>query len=127
MPGHVKLGKPGEADPDPAPYLIVSLEMKREDQLKPYDPRKSYWAPDGNGGYKEATLVDGDIEKEGAKCTVMIGHEVSNILLFKRYLNKISNKLSIYFQHIDRKKCSKLKNLARSTLPSLRSARTWLT
>ena len=81
MPGHVKLGKPGEADPDPAPYLIVSLEMKREDQLKPYDPRKSYWAPDGNGGYKEATLVDGDIEKEGAKCTVMIGHEVSNIQL----------------------------------------------
>ena len=38
--------------------------------------RKSYWAPDGQGGYKESTLVDGDIEKEGAKCTVMIGHEV---------------------------------------------------
>jgi len=75
MPGHVKLGKSGEPDPDPAPYLIVSLEMKREDSLKPYDPRKSYWAPDGQGGYKESTLVDGDIEKEGAKCTVMIGHE----------------------------------------------------
>merc|ERR1712029_439255 len=50
-------------------------EMKREDSLRPYDPRKSYWCPDGQGGFKESTLVDGDIEKEGSKCTVMIGHE----------------------------------------------------
>ena len=34
MPGHVKLGKAGEADPDPAPYLVVSMEMKREDMKK---------------------------------------------------------------------------------------------
>ena len=30
MPGHVKLGKTGEPDPDPSPYLVVSMEMKRE-------------------------------------------------------------------------------------------------
>jgi hypothetical protein len=30
MPGHVKLGKSGEPDPDPAPYLVVSMEMKRK-------------------------------------------------------------------------------------------------
>ena len=41
MPGHVKLGKAGEADPDPLPYLVVTLEMKRADMLKPYDPKKS--------------------------------------------------------------------------------------
>merc|ERR1712141_390571 len=33
MPGHVKAGKPGAEDPDPAPYLVVTLEMKREDMV----------------------------------------------------------------------------------------------
>lgn len=40
MPGHVKLGKKGEPDPDPSEYLIVSMDMKREDQMKPYDSKK---------------------------------------------------------------------------------------
>ncbi|QQP40701.1 Myosin heavy chain 1, partial [Caligus rogercresseyi] len=71
MPGHVKLGKPGEPDPDPEPYLIISMEMKREDMLKEYDPKKSVWAPDGNGGFKEGLLVS----DEGGKALVMIGHE----------------------------------------------------
>ena len=73
MPGHVKLGKAGEPDPDPAPYLIVSLEMKREDALKPYDPRKSYWVPDGKGGFAEGMLETDD----GNKAVVMLGHLVS--------------------------------------------------
>ena len=72
MPGHVKLGKTGEPDPDPAPYLIISMDMKRADMLKPYDPRKSYWCPDGQGGFKEC-LLESD---EGGKATCMVGHEV---------------------------------------------------
>jgi len=71
MPGHVKLGKPGEPDPDPLPYLVVTLEMKRADMLKPYDPKKSYWCPDGKGGYSESILEDDN----GTKATVMCGHE----------------------------------------------------
>ena len=71
MPGHVKLGKAGEPDPDPAPYLIISMEMKREDQMKPYDPKKSYWVPDGKNGYMEAMLESDD----GKKAVVMCGHE----------------------------------------------------
>jgi len=71
MPGHIKLGKPGEPDPDPVPYLVVSLETKRADMLKPYDPKKSYWCPDGKGGYMESILEADD----GAKATVMCGHE----------------------------------------------------
>jgi len=71
MPGHVKLGKAGEPDPDPAPYLIISMEMKRADMLKPYDPKKSYWCPDGKGGYMESMLENDD----GTKATVMCGHE----------------------------------------------------
>ena len=72
MPGHVKLGKAGEPDPDPCPYLVVTLEMKREDALKPYDPKKSYWCPDGKGGYRESMLETDD----GTKAVVMMGHEV---------------------------------------------------
>ena len=77
MPGHVKLGKAGEPDPDPAPYLVVTLEMKREDAMKPYDPKKSYWTPDGKGGYMEGMLESMD----GGKAVVMCGHEVN-----KRFL-----------------------------------------
>ena len=41
MPGHIKLGKAGEPDPDPMPYLVVSMETKRADMLKNYDAKKS--------------------------------------------------------------------------------------
>merc|ERR1712123_489705 len=71
MPGHVKLGKTGEADPDPSPYLCVSMDMKREAQAKPYDSKKSYWCPDGSGGFSESLLQS----DEGGKAIVMIGHE----------------------------------------------------
>ena len=73
MPGHIKLGKSGEPDPDPAPYLVVSMEMKRNDMLKAYDSKKSYWCPDDRGGYCECLLENDD----GKKSTVMCGHIVS--------------------------------------------------
>ena len=72
MPGHIKLGKSGEPDPDPTPYLVVSMDMKRQDMLKVYDSKKSMWSPDGQGGFKECLLVEDD----GTKATVMVGHEV---------------------------------------------------
>merc|ERR1711892_1108825 len=71
MPGHVKLGKSGEPDPDPSPYLCVSIEMKREAQAKPYDAKKSYWCPGEDGGFAECLLE----KDEGGKAVVMIGHE----------------------------------------------------
>ena len=77
MPGHAKAGK-GGADEDPAPYLIVSLDQRREDQMKPYDPKKSYWVPDNHGGYVEAVLEEDD----GKNAKVLIkGYEVSTFLL----------------------------------------------
>jgi hypothetical protein len=79
MPGHVKLGKSGEPDPDPCPYLVVTLEMKRADALKPYDPKKSYWCPDGKHGYMECILESGVPPEEGSKQTVMCGHEKKSI------------------------------------------------
>merc|ERR1712123_107388 len=71
MPGHVKLGKTGEADPDPSPYLCVSMDMKREAQAKPYDSKKSYWCPDGSGGFSESLMECVD----GKKAVVVVGHE----------------------------------------------------
>ena len=55
MPGHVK--KSTGPDEDPLPYLVVSIEMKREDMMKPYDSKKSYWVPDGKGGYVEGKFM----------------------------------------------------------------------
>jgi len=73
MPGHVKLGKAGEPDPDPLPYLVVSMEMKRDDMLKPYDPKKSVWVPTDDHGFREGLLESDD----GTKAVVMCGHEVN--------------------------------------------------
>merc|ERR1719427_450108 len=63
MPGHVK--KNAGPDEDPAPYLIISMEMKREDAKKPY------WCPDGKGNFLEC-MLDSD---DGTKAVVMCGHE----------------------------------------------------
>merc|ERR1739847_210519 len=68
MPGHQKKAKPGDVDPDPTPYLVVTLEMKREFQQKPYDPKKSFWCPDGKGGYTECMLEEDD----GTKAKVVV-------------------------------------------------------
>jgi len=68
MPGHVK--KSTGPDEDPAPYLVVSLEMKREHAIKVYDSKKSYWVPDGKGNFIEGLLESDD----GNKAIVMMGH-----------------------------------------------------
>merc|ERR1712121_65513 len=75
MPGHIKLVK-GQADPDPTEFLVPSMEMKRADQSKPYDTKKSVWIPDPkDGGYREGLLESGDLEDPASKCLVVVGHE----------------------------------------------------
>ena len=75
MPGNVKLGHSTDPDPDPTPFLFVSMETKQKDMLKPYDPKKSVWVPDEDGGFVEALSQS----EAGGKTTVMIGHEVSHL------------------------------------------------
>lgn len=53
MPKVVK--QEGE-DPDPTPYLFVSLEQKRIDQSKPYDGKKACWVPDEKEGYLQGEI-----------------------------------------------------------------------
>ncbi len=57
MPGHIKLTK-GAVDPDPTEFLLPSIEMKRADQAKVYDSKKSVWIPDPKvGGSMEDSLI----------------------------------------------------------------------
>jgi len=76
MPGHIKLTKTGQQDPDPSEFLLPSIEMKRADQQKPYEPGKSVWIPcPKTGGYKEGLLESGDLDDPASKCVVAVGHE----------------------------------------------------
>ena len=115
MPGHIKKAKEGEVDPDPLPYLVVTLEMKRADAQIPYDPKKSYYCPDGKHGYMECMLES----LEGDKATVMCGHEV--IKRYKELLVKFNLALAI-------KRCSIIKYILSSFLSTekgLQSLRNW--
>lgn len=62
-------------DPDPTPYLFVSLEQKRIDQTKPYDAKKACWVPDEKEGYLlgEIKATKGDVVSVG-----LPGGEVCN-------------------------------------------------
>jgi myosin heavy chain 6/7 len=76
MPGHIKLSKSGQEDPDPTEFLVPSIEVKRADQAKVYDSKKSVWIPDAKtGGYKEGLMESGDLEAPASKCVVAVGHE----------------------------------------------------
>jgi len=75
MPGHIKLIK-GAVDPDPSEFLVPSIEVKRADQSKVYDTKKSVWIADPkDGGYREGLLESGDLEDPASKCLVVVGHE----------------------------------------------------
>ncbi|KAL9923618.1 myosin heavy chain isoform 11-T13 [Glossina fuscipes fuscipes] len=52
-----------QEDEDPTPYLFVSLEQRRIDQSKPYDPKKNCWVPDEKEGFLlgEIKATKGDL------------------------------------------------------------------
>ncbi|XP_026689230.1 myosin heavy chain, muscle-like isoform X7 [Diaphorina citri] len=58
-----KVEKSAGEDPDPTPYLYVSLEQKRIDQTKPYDAKKACWVPDEQEGFVQGEIkgTKGDI------------------------------------------------------------------
>jgi myosin heavy chain 6/7 len=47
--------KPGE-EPDPTEFLFISMEMKRQDQTKPYDAKKACWVPDEKEGFVQGEI-----------------------------------------------------------------------
>ncbi|BES95426.1 Myosin heavy chain [Nesidiocoris tenuis] len=54
--GPAGMQKSGD-DPDPTPYLFVSLEQKRIDQTKPYDAKKACWVPDEAESFVQGEIV----------------------------------------------------------------------
>ena len=56
--------------------------MKREDQMRPYDPKKSVWVPTESHDFKEGLLESDD----GTKAVVQVGHEVSHFKTCKNHL-----------------------------------------
>merc|ERR1712165_487226 len=66
MPGHIKEAE--GADPDPDPWLVVSDELRKKLNSKPYDPKKSCWVPDkATGGYFEGLIESTDGDKVSVK------------------------------------------------------------
>ena len=82
-----------EEDPDPSPYLYVSMEQKRKDQTKPYDGKKMVWVADEKEGYIMGLIK----ETKGDMCVIEIeGQEVSFII----YSRKIVKSLMFLFIYL---------------------------
>ena len=80
MPGHIKKSE-GE-DPDPDPWLVVSEELRKKLNSKPYDPKKSAWVPDkATGGYDEGLIES----TEGDKVTVKLLKDGQVSLISQNY------------------------------------------
>ena len=68
MPGTKIVLNAGEPDPDPAPYLFVSDEIKKKIAEKAYDPKRSCYVP-----HPEEKFAEGIIEETtGNKVQVKI-------------------------------------------------------
>ena len=79
MPGHVK--KTSGPDPDPAPWLAVTDEVRKDCLKKPYDAKRSCWVPNkAEGGYVEGLaekdMKVADWEAVGVKINVAVSGEV---------------------------------------------------
>ena len=93
MPGHIK--KSEGADPDPDPWLVVSEELRKKLNSKPYDAKKSCWVPDkATGGYWEGIIES----KDGDKVTVKIKETGDVSKLLRSYMLK--NRYIVYQKEI---------------------------
>jgi hypothetical protein len=83
-------------DPDPTQYLFVSLEMKRQDQTKPYDGKKATWVPCEKDSYQlgEITGTKGDLVvvkvADGVSNTTFIIYFIIKFDTFFKNFQKIS-------------------------------------
>lgn len=85
-------------DPDPTPYLFVSLEQKRIDQTKPYDAKKACWVPDEGDGF-----VQGEIRgTKGELVTVALpSGDVSFCILIRfKHLFRSNHCFKIVHNHL---------------------------
>ena len=66
MPGTKIVLNANDPDPDPGPFLFLSAEHKAKNAAKPYDPKRSCWAPCKDNCWVEGLIM----ETAGAKVKV---------------------------------------------------------
>lgn len=90
-------------DPDPTPYLFISLEQKRKDQTKPYDGKKMVWVPDekegfliGNISSTKGDIVTVDVGK-GEEVCVSKGKEEEDVksIFHRKFSTNFHNPLNL--------------------------------
>jgi hypothetical protein len=92
MPGNEKRSGPEAADPDPAPYLYLTFEMKRNDMAKPYDAKRYGHRLKGLGIFARTYIslydllkYDGFLKREVINC---FKPPESSILIPKQWKTK---------------------------------------
>ena len=92
MPGTKIVLKAGEPDPDPAPYLFVSDEIKKKIAEKPYDPKRSAYVPHAEEKFAEGLIQETTGNKVKVKITV--GSSAGEEKEYKQELVTQVNKLT---------------------------------
>jgi len=84
-------------DPDPTPYLFVSLEQKRIDQTKPYDAKKACWVPDEGDGFVQGEIrgTKGDLVTVALPSGDVSFYKILKLYLFN-YLNFVLNSYTFF-------------------------------
>ena len=76
----VKQGPPADAEErDPNPFLRPSMEMRREDESRAFDAKKSCWVPDEKEGFVQGEIkstkgeqVVVTVEKQGVRLSLSL-------------------------------------------------------
>ena len=82
MPGTKITINAGDKDPDPAPYLFVSSEIKEKSADKPYDPKRSVYVPHIEEKFTEGVIEETNNDK--VKVKIIMGASAGQVKEFKQ-------------------------------------------
>ena len=92
MPGTKIVLNANDPDPDPAPFLFLSAEHKAKNAAKPYDPKRSAWAPCKDNCWVEGLILEtaGAKVKVELKADKSVLNEIFSIpkVILKLYVDK---------------------------------------
>ena len=94
MPGTKIELKTGD-DPDPAPFLFVSAELKAKILEKPYDPKRSCYVP-----HSEEKFCEGLVEETNGnkvKVKIVVGESKGDV---KEYKQDLVAQVQYYLQFL---------------------------
>ena len=82
MPGTKITINARDKDPDPAPYLFVSAEIKLKIVDKPYDPTRSVYVPHLEEKFAEGVVEETNNDK--VKVKIIMGADTGQVKEFKQ-------------------------------------------